>query len=53
MMASRFAFSVNRFPPVRSKLAEYKTLFFFKEKQGLSKVYHRISHLAGIILKFN
>jgi hypothetical protein len=35
------------------KLAEYKTLFFFEEKQGLKKVIHYISHMAGIVLKFD
>ena len=34
------------------KEAEYKALFFLDEKQGLAKVYHCISHIAGIELKF-
>jgi hypothetical protein len=33
--------------------AEHKALFFLNEKQGLAKVNHCISHIAGIVLKFN
>jgi hypothetical protein len=33
--------------------AEYKALFFWNEKQGSAKVNHCISHIAGIVSKFN
>jgi hypothetical protein len=46
-------FSVNRFSRFDQKRANYKTLFFFKEKQGLAKVNHYISHITGIVLNFN
>jgi len=38
---------------LNQKYVEYKTLLFFKEKQGLAKVIHCISHVEGIVLNFN
>jgi len=40
-------------PRIDRNDAEYKALFFLNEKQGLAKVNHCISHIAGIVLKFN